>query len=433
MFIDTLKVSLILSAALAFAGLLQETPGGEKVVPPQSTLAKTKELQKEKVRAAKEDLEVRNRQLDAGFGMPTICFLLDASRRLALAQFEATDKREEQIKALQAHFNTTKDIQQLDQARFDAGRLPIYDLLRTKFYCLEAEIWLEQAKTGKLKHAASANEKVARNQEKVGSDGAKSDFDMKLKKLLQAQVESAKAETEARTGPYEAGTAGPLDFLLGASRRFMAAQMRIYENKSDRLKALESYLARMRKIEEITERWLKQKADFFLVSELDLSESIHWRLEAEILLERCKAGTLKKAAFGEWAADDNEEISVHDQAKNPLDSKLQELLQARAKAAKVEVEGRIKEFEEGKGTLDFLLGASRRFLQAELEATGKKTDQLKALQAHFDRMKKIQDINQERWNQGRISLTDLAEAKYYRFEAEIWLENDKKGATQLDR
>jgi outer membrane protein TolC len=46
-------------------------------------------------------------------------------------------------------------------------------------------------------------------------------------------------------------------------------------------------------------------------------------------------------------------------------------------------------------------------------------------------MKKIQDINQERFDQGRISIEDLALAKYYRLEAEIWLERAKAAKSRL--
>jgi RNA polymerase sigma factor (sigma-70 family) len=115
-----------------------------------------------------------------------------------------------------------------------------------------------------------------------------------------------------------------------------------------------------------------------------------------------------------------------------LNLKLEQLLKERVEAARVEVEVRTKEFEVGRGTLDFLMGASRRLLVAEWESSDNKEYQLAALKAHFDRMKSAEDVNLQRFNDGRIPVQDVVEAKYYRLEAEIWLEKAKAGKFKLD-
>jgi RNA polymerase sigma factor (sigma-70 family) len=106
---------------------------------------------------------------------------------------------------------------------------------------------------------------------------------------------------------------------------------------------------------------------------------------------------------------------------------LRRLEQERVDTAKKEFEARMYQFEAGKGTLDFLIAASKRWLKAETGAIPSGITEA-YLQAHFERMKKIQDINQQRFDEGRISIEDLALAKYYRLEAEIWLERCKAGA-----
>ena len=420
MLIYALKAALILYAPLAIADAPQEKPCGEKAVSRQSALEeKVKELQKEKLQAAKEEVETRRNQLEAGKG--TLDFALGASCRLAIAQLKASDRPEDQMRALQTHFDETKQVEEINQARFEAGRIPIEDLLLTRYYRGEAEIWLDKVKAGKLKSAISAN----------GPDGAKRELDKKLQKLINERSETAKAEVEARTARFEAGQ-GTLDFLLGASRRLMVAEIEMSGEKPDQLRTLEAHVRRMRKIEGIMEGWIREKSDSLFDPEINLSEVIYYRLEAEILLERCKDGTLKKLSPPISEAIDKEEKAERNQGKKPLDLKVQELLQAQAKAGKVEVQGRISQFEEGRGTLEFLLAASLRFLRAELAVSDKNSDQLRALQDHFDRMKKIQGINQERFNQGRISIMDLAEAKYYRSEAEIWLEQAKGGVWNFE-
>jgi hypothetical protein len=111
---------------------------------------------------------------------------------------------------------------------------------------------------------------------------------------------------------------------------------------------------------------------------------------------------------------------------------LKRLLKDRVEMAKVEVEARMKQFKAGKGTLDFLIGASKRLVMAEIDATDIKLEQLSALKAHLERMKNVQDIDQQRFNEGRISIEDLSQSKYYRLEAEIWLERAKMGKVKLD-
>ena len=82
--------------------------------------------------------------------------------------------------------------------------------------------------------------------------------------------------------------------------------------------------------------------------------------------------------------------------------------------------------------MDFLFGASKRLLKAEWEATDKKADQLLALQSHLDRMKKMQDTSQQRFESGKESMENVVEAKYYRQEAEIWLKRAKARKLKLD-
>ena len=101
------------------------------------------------------------------------------------------------------------------------------------------------------------------------------------------------------------------------------------------------------------------------------------------------------------------------------------LLNERLNAARTELDSRTKEFEAGRGTLDFLLGASRRLAEARREMSTSKEDLLNAVKDYVKRMKQIEKINQERFDAGRIPIYDLAESTYYRAEAEIWLERAK--------
>jgi hypothetical protein len=378
---------------------------------------KIEHLLKERVQAAKDELDAGNKQLEEGRGIFDL--VLIPSRRQAIAQFDKMETKAQRVKGLQVHFDNMKKKEEIDQMRFDAGRIPINDLLFTRYYRLEAEIWLESAKAGKSVHASSIDEQVVRSQEEATPRGPR-DFDTKVQKLLQAQIQATQEEIKARTIQFEAGR-GTLDSLLDASRRLMVAEFKIAEKKADQMKALTTHLQRMKKIEEMIQG---------LFNDIDVSEAKYYRLEAEILYERNRVGTSKKTPNLSGPGSDNPENIKKNQTES---QKLQKLLQERIEVGKVEVGGRMKDFEQGSGTLEFLLAASGRLLRAEMEVTGKKTDHLKALQAHFDRMKKAQDIEQKLFDTARITLQDLCQAKYYRFEAEIWLERARTREWKLER
>jgi RNA polymerase sigma factor (sigma-70 family) len=106
--------------------------------------------------------------------------------------------------------------------------------------------------------------------------------------------------------------------------------------------------------------------------------------------------------------------------------KLKELLKERLTTAHEEALGRYQQFLAGRGTMDALLGASLRLLDAEKELSDKKDDQVAALQRHLRRMKEMEKILEAMFQAGRASQADYAQAKSYRLQAEIWLEKAKE-------
>jgi RNA polymerase sigma factor (sigma-70 family) len=102
--------------------------------------------------------------------------------------------------------------------------------------------------------------------------------------------------------------------------------------------------------------------------------------------------------------------------------KLKALLKERYDAALTESGARLKEFYAGRGTLDICLGASLRLLEAERELSTRREDQIAALENHRKRMAAIEELNQARYDAGRIPIQDLSQSKYYRIQAEIWIE-----------
>jgi RNA polymerase sigma factor (sigma-70 family) len=137
------------------------------------------------------------------------------------------------------------------------------------------------------------------------------------------------------------------------------------------------------------------------------------------------AGVLTHTTLAARQADDKKEEKKADKPAPAAEDKLTTLLKERVDVAKAEVDARNQEFLAGRGTLDIMFGAGKRLLQAQRELSEKKEDQIAALEAYFNLTKGIEELNQARFNAGQISIADLSESKYYRLEAEIWLERAK--------
>jgi hypothetical protein len=69
---------------------------------------------------------------------------------------------------------------------------------------------------------------------------------------------------------------------------------------------------------------------------------------------------------------------------------------------------------------------SRRWMEAEGEASGTKDGRVAAVEAHLERMKKWEKgVEADRRVGGVFSPGDLAAAEFYRLEAEAWLAKEK--------
>jgi hypothetical protein len=68
---------------------------------------------------------------------------------------------------------------------------------------------------------------------------------------------------------------------------------------------------------------------------------------------------------------------------------------------------------------------SRRWLDAEKDYANKKDDQVAAVQAHLDRMKKLETQARLMHKAGMITAVDVAACEFYRLEAEKMLDEAK--------
>lgn len=102
------------------------------------------------------------------------------------------------------------------------------------------------------------------------------------------------------------------------------------------------------------------------------------------------------------------------------------LLKELHRAAREEMDARWQEFLAGRGTLDIMLGASLRLLEAERELSDKKADQVTALENHWRRMREMEKVDQAQFQAGRLAEADWAQSRFYRIQAELWLEKARE-------
>ncbi len=64
---------------------------------------------------------------------------------------------------------------------------------------------------------------------------------------------------------------------------------------------------------------------------------------------------------------------------------------------------------------------SRRWLEAELELSNRKDDQVAAYHAHFTRMRELERVTKGRYRNRVNPVEEATAAEFYALEAEIWL------------
>jgi hypothetical protein len=69
---------------------------------------------------------------------------------------------------------------------------------------------------------------------------------------------------------------------------------------------------------------------------------------------------------------------------------------------------------------------SRRWLEAELDMSNRKPDQVAAYQAHLARMRELERITKDRFRNRVNPIEETTAAEFYALEAEIWLTRARK-------
>jgi hypothetical protein len=127
-----------------------------------------------------------------------------------------------------------------------------------------------------------------------------------------------------------------------------------------------------------------------------------------------------EAVFVPPALDD---VAVKELLKDSKASpRLKTLLTERHAAARTWVQLRWYQYLAGRSTLDILIEASDKLLEAERELYANPKDQLQAWKRHVRLLQEVEKVLKAQFDAGRASEADYAQAQFFRLTAEIGLE-----------
>jgi RNA polymerase sigma factor (sigma-70 family) len=194
-----------------------------------------------------------------------------------------------------------------------------------------------------------------------------------LKRLAAARLDTARTAYEGYWARYEVGR-GPEEAVHLWSRRWLAAQLDLSDNKADRDSALASYQERLKKADAIA--------------------------RARLVLGNAPVGL---------------ELQEHD--GDP----------AQFKTGREQFEATWKAYENSRANEEQVCLASIRWLMCQnlLRRFDKDVDLKAELQAHLDRIQKVEALAKKRWDAGKTALPDYKTATFFRLQAEEWLAQGK--------
>jgi hypothetical protein len=261
------------------------------------------------------------------------------------------------------------------------------------------------------------------NRQVLIKDGAKAKFgtaELDQQRLQEAKLQAARGQYENRERQYLGGQ-GVLCMLFDAAQRLLEAELGCTTDNRSRMTAFERYWQQCLLINRINQA----RFEAFRVSTKDYRETTYQRLGAEMELARARTCAQIQSPVG----GSRLQISVETTAKQYARAKFQawhgdpnQWAEDMVAAAYDAFRARLRVFLAGQGTLDILLAASRRCLEADLQRNKTPADRLTAYVRQWESTRFIEAINKRRFEAGLIALQDFLQSTHSRADAELqWL------------
>lgn len=255
------------------------------------------------------------------------------------------------------------------------------------------------------------------------------------------RLSAAWLEYEARRKEHLAGR-GTLDFLLAAGKAVAQAELSVSANPAEHAGSLKWLWEQGWAIEMLN----KARYDSGRIPIQDYAQSQLDRLDAQIRYFRSPAVmanepprylAVERPYVSELVAVAKYDRLMHVRrwAQHQFEAHqatLEDFHRAKRAAALAQFEARFKEFEAGRGTLDFLLEAAVALREVEVALSNRKEDQLAADEQFWEAAYMTERVNRARYEAGRIPVQDYAASRYQRFDAALRLQHDLPAGAAAD-
>jgi hypothetical protein len=390
--------------------------------------AAPRELAIARLGAALEYQQARWKEFVAG--KTTAEYLVDGFRLLAEAERGVHDQdAAAQEAALERVWISTREAERIARARYEAASFPILQYVESQIERLEAEIaWAGVRADGRIAAAAFLAEDGPENAEDLldWSRGVARDrraaTATNVNQLRAQLVTAAREGVEVRYREFVAGRLFPTLYLDGVVR--LALAERELQGKTGGA-------------EWLVLRWDAARMMFELArahyeaSNVPLSGYAAARyalLDAELELVRATAGKPTPRVLTPPASDPGSAEAVEflsrDHARARFALSRADVKQLAADRVAVAAEGwktSLEEFLAGKSVSNFPLLWSTRLLESELALADDRSHQLRAYADHWRRTRVIEAISLQRYESGTVAITQYANTRYHRLDAELKL------------
>ncbi len=146
MFPNKAKVTVvvILAAAALLVGSRGIAHRADDKKGPDKAAERLNALLKERLEVAEAEFKARVEQYEQG--RVALDLIVEASARLLRAKLETAENKAARVAVYEEHLKRVQELEKLNKAAHDAGRVFIADYLRSKCDRLEVEIQLEREK-----------------------------------------------------------------------------------------------------------------------------------------------------------------------------------------------------------------------------------------------------------------------------------------------
>jgi hypothetical protein len=436
---------LSLISVLAIAGLvrgecreekdLRDDPllsvvDGRELAQARATLGGIKDLARAKLVDARGTAAGRFKEFIAGRG--TLEFVIESRYRLLDSELALAVNDRDRVAACERFCEVAQFVEQINKARWEAGRIAIQDYMSSTTFCRDAEIRLIRSRQNKMgaelplvgPRLEQEDYWLSEIDNRELAQAKLRAINTPIETLLKAKRDAARVDVSHRFQDFCAGR-GTLDFLLRSVLKFLDAERAIAgDTPASQAAYYEAYWLCAREMDRIdTARYQAGRIPI-----QDWMQSRYFLLDAKIGLLQTPAKEEKGAhralivlgIHDELIRDDLDffkEVSKERQAVRSAN--LSELLHQRKAAARREYVARAKEFLGGRGTLDFLHEVTLHLRDSELAIAKQDTERRAILERNWARCKSIEAVNKYTNDQGRIPTKEYLESRWYRLDAEI--------------